>query len=82
MITGQTNVIRYYPMFERSFAIMKRLIPDQCNIPEDAKREVEGMKKKEKKKGEKKRKEEKERRREGGEGGGSTTQCSNVRSPS
>eukprot|EP00026_Physarum_polycephalum_P002160 Phypoly_transcript_02165.p1 GENE.Phypoly_transcript_02165~~Phypoly_transcript_02165.p1 ORF type:complete len:924 (+),score=154.83 Phypoly_transcript_02165:113-2884(+) len=44
MITGQTHVIRYYPMFERSFAIMKRLIPDQCNISEDAKREVEEAK--------------------------------------
>jgi len=35
MITGQTNVIRYYPMFKRSFAIMKTLIPLQCNLPSD-----------------------------------------------
>ncbi|EGG21343.1 Phosphatidylethanolamine N-methyltransferase [Cavenderia fasciculata] len=29
LITGQTNVVRYYPMFERSFALMKKLLPFQ-----------------------------------------------------
>jgi len=43
MITGQTHVIRYYPMYDRSFSIMKRLIPEQCHIEEDSKRDVEGM---------------------------------------
>jgi hypothetical protein len=32
MITGQTHVVRYYPMFARAFAIMKELIPAQCEI--------------------------------------------------
>jgi hypothetical protein len=32
MITGQTNVIRYYPMFQRAFTIMKELLPSQHNI--------------------------------------------------
>lgn len=43
MVTGQTHVIRYYPMFERSFAIMKRLIPEQCNISHDSVRDIEGI---------------------------------------
>ncbi|KYR01134.1 tetratricopeptide-like helical domain-containing protein (TPR) [Tieghemostelium lacteum] len=28
MITGQCQVVRYYPMFERSFELMKKLIPN------------------------------------------------------
>jgi hypothetical protein len=43
MITGQTNVVRYYPMFQRGFAIMKSLIPQQCNIPQDMHQAVQGM---------------------------------------
>jgi hypothetical protein len=35
MITGQTHVIRYYPMFERAFAIMKDLMPSQCSLDSD-----------------------------------------------
>ena len=32
MITGQTNVVRYYPMFSRAFKIMKDLMPAQHSI--------------------------------------------------
>lgn len=53
MVTGQTKVIRYYPMFERSFAIMKRLIPEQCNISEDGKRNIEGKERKRRRKSKK-----------------------------
>jgi len=35
MITGQSRVVRYYPMFERSFALMKRLIPAQLGLADD-----------------------------------------------
>eukprot|EP01114_Cavostelium_apophysatum_P012936 TRINITY_DN3022_c0_g1_i3.p1 TRINITY_DN3022_c0_g1~~TRINITY_DN3022_c0_g1_i3.p1 ORF type:complete len:752 (-),score=181.03 TRINITY_DN3022_c0_g1_i3:565-2820(-) len=44
MLTGQTQVIRYYPMFSRSFPIMKELMPAQCNLTEDQKREVQEAK--------------------------------------
>ncbi len=43
MITGQTNVVRYYPMFQRAFKIMKELLPEQCQIPSSLHSEVEGM---------------------------------------
>jgi hypothetical protein len=34
MITGQARVVRYYPMFERSFALMKSLMPAQLTLPD------------------------------------------------
>jgi hypothetical protein len=43
MITGQTNVVRYYPMIQRGFAIMKSLIPQQCNIPQSMHQAVHGI---------------------------------------
>ncbi len=43
MITGQTNVVRYYPMFQRAFKIMKELLPEQCQIPSSLHSEVEGI---------------------------------------
>lgn len=42
MITGQTNVIRYYPMFKRAFPIMKSLIPEQCKITEEMRSGITG----------------------------------------
>jgi hypothetical protein len=44
MITGQTNVVRYYPMFARAFAIMKSLIRDQCNVTDEVDRVVQESK--------------------------------------
>ena len=44
MITGQTNVIRYYPMFQRSFSIMKQLIPQQHHVTEDDLKDVSDCK--------------------------------------
>eukprot|EP01094_Clydonella_sp_ATCC50884_P015076 TRINITY_DN25658_c0_g1_i1.p1 TRINITY_DN25658_c0_g1~~TRINITY_DN25658_c0_g1_i1.p1 ORF type:complete len:815 (-),score=165.27 TRINITY_DN25658_c0_g1_i1:123-2273(-) len=41
MITGQTHVIRYYPMFERSFEIMKGLIREQCGVKQSTLLSVE-----------------------------------------
>jgi tetratricopeptide (TPR) repeat protein len=41
MITGQTNVLRYYPMFERSFAIMKQLMREQLSLPASAARALD-----------------------------------------
>jgi len=32
MITGQTYVVRYYPMFHRAFGIMKNLLREQGNL--------------------------------------------------
>eukprot|EP01121_Diplochlamys_sp_Union-15-3_P015540 TRINITY_DN5160_c0_g1_i1.p1 TRINITY_DN5160_c0_g1~~TRINITY_DN5160_c0_g1_i1.p1 ORF type:complete len:698 (-),score=134.14 TRINITY_DN5160_c0_g1_i1:20-2113(-) len=44
MVTGQTNVVRYYPEFKRAFGIMKSLIKDQCNIPTSMMKKVEEAK--------------------------------------
>ena len=37
MITGQTRVVRYYPMFARAFPLMRQLINEQCNLSESSK---------------------------------------------
>lgn len=37
MISGQTKVVRYYPMFQRSFNIMKKLMIEQCSLNEEGK---------------------------------------------
>ena len=40
MVHGQTNVVRYYPMFERAFGITKRLVAEQCPLTDELRAQV------------------------------------------
>lgn len=40
MLSGQTNVVRYAPMFDRAFEIMKKLTLEQCSVPSEAREKI------------------------------------------
>jgi len=42
MVTGQTEVVRYFPEFKRSFGIMKSLIPKQHTISKTMEEQIKG----------------------------------------
>eukprot|EP01104_Vermistella_antarctica_P011610 TRINITY_DN3259_c0_g1_i1.p1 TRINITY_DN3259_c0_g1~~TRINITY_DN3259_c0_g1_i1.p1 ORF type:complete len:828 (-),score=152.43 TRINITY_DN3259_c0_g1_i1:364-2847(-) len=44
MVTGQTKVVRYYPMFERAFEIMKTLMEEQCAMSKGNMEDVKNAK--------------------------------------
>lgn len=39
-IAGQMQVARYYSMFPRAFALMKRLTAEQCPLTDDLREQV------------------------------------------
>jgi len=44
MIIGQCKVVKYYPMFPRSFEIMRKEMPKQCNLTNDQLEELKEAK--------------------------------------
>lgn len=39
-VSGQAKVVRYYPMFERGFGMMRRLTAEQCPLTDDMREAV------------------------------------------